>query len=122
MMTGFHELTALPLEQVTEHYSRRVVFGAQEMIVWATLRAGAHAKAHRHPQEQMFWILSGRADFRLGAERRSCGAGSVIVVPGDVEHEMWCAEDTDFVAVLSPLRQDLLPGAPPPAHLRDERA
>jgi quercetin dioxygenase-like cupin family protein len=122
MMTGFHELATLPLEKVTEHYSRRVLVGAKEMIVWATLRAGAHAAAHRHPQEQMFWILTGRADFRLGDERRSCGPGTVIVVPGDVEHEMWCPVDTDFVAVLSPLREDLLPGAPPPAHLLAGRA
>jgi len=117
-MTGFHDLATLPLEHVTPHYSRRVLVGAREMMVWATLRAGAHAAAHRHPQEQMFWILSGRADLRIGEERRSCGPGSVIVVPGDVEHEMWCGEDTDFLAVLSPLRDDLLPGAPPPASRR----
>ncbi len=118
MMTGFHDLATLPREDVTPHYSRRVLVGARAMMVWATLRAGAHAAAHRHPQEQMFWILSGRAELRIGDERRSCPPGSVIVVPGDVEHEMWCSEDTDFLAVLSPLREDLLPGAPPPAHLR----
>jgi quercetin dioxygenase-like cupin family protein len=93
MMKGFHALSSLPLEQVTEHYSRRVLFGEKEMIVWASMKAGAHAAAHRHPQEQMFWILSGRVDFRLDEERRSCGPGGLITVPGNVEHEMWCPED-----------------------------
>jgi quercetin dioxygenase-like cupin family protein len=70
----------------------------------------------------MFWILSGHVDFRLADERRACGPGDLITVPGNVEHEMWCPEDTEFVAVLSPLREDLLPGAPAPAHLHGPEA
>ena len=53
-MTGFHALRHLPEEKVTDKISRRVLAGDQEMIVWWSMRAGAHAAAHRHPNEQMF--------------------------------------------------------------------
>ena len=64
--------------------------------------AGAHAAAHSHPHEQIFWMLKGRMDFRLGNETRSCGPGDVCVIPGGVEHEAWFPEDTEVVDIFSP--------------------
>ena len=117
MMAGFYALDQLPLEHVTEHYSRRVLVGDKEMIIWASLKAGAHAASHSHPHEQMFWVLSGRMAFRLGDERRDCAPGDLVVVPGGMEHEAWYPVDTEFVTVLSPPRADHLPGAPAPKHM-----
>src|SRR3989338_4100987 len=74
-MQGYFALKGLPEERVTDRISRRVLTGAREMIVFWSIKAGAHAAAHAHPHEQMFWVLSGRMDFRLGDERRSCGPG-----------------------------------------------
>src|SRR3712207_6973925 len=54
---------------------RSVLVGEKGMIIWASLKAGSHAASHSHPHEQMFWVLSGRMDFRLGDERRVCGSG-----------------------------------------------
>ena len=79
--------------------------------------AGAHAAAHAHPHEQVFWILSGTMDFRLGAERKVCGAGDLGVIPGGVEHEAWFPEDTELIDVFAPPREDFLTSAPP-AYMR----
>jgi unsaturated pyranuronate lyase len=117
MMTGFHKLADLPLERVTDQYSRRVLVGDNEMIIWASLKGGSHAASHSHPHEQMFWVTSGRMEFRLGEERRVCEPGDLVVVPGGMEHEAWYPVDTDFVTVLSPPRADHLPGAPAPKHM-----
>jgi quercetin dioxygenase-like cupin family protein len=113
LMQGFQTLAKLPEEQVTDKISRRMLTGERGMIVWWSMKAGAHAAAHRHPHEQIFWMLSGRMDFRLGDERRSCRAGDVAVIPSGVEHEAWFPEDTEVVDVFSPPREDFLTGEAP---------
>jgi len=118
VMKGFHTLRDLPQEKVTDQISRRVLIGEKEMIVWWSMKAGAHAAAHRHPHEQMFWMISGRMDFRLGGERRTCGPGDLAVVPGGVEHEAWFVEDTEVIDVFSPPREDFFRGAAPPAYMQ----
>ncbi len=115
---GFHALKALPEEKVTETISRRVLAGEREMMVFWSIKAGSHAAAHRHPHEQIFWMISGRMEFRLGAERRTCAAGDLGVIPGGVEHEAWFLEDTEVLDVFSPPREDFAPGAGAPAYMR----
>jgi quercetin dioxygenase-like cupin family protein len=56
-MSGFGALAELPWERVTDKIERRVLAGQQGMIVWWKLKAGAHAAAHRHPHEQIVWML-----------------------------------------------------------------
>lgn len=106
-MNGFHVLGELREEEVTDKISRRVLIGDRAMIVWWSMKAGAHAAAHRHPYEQMFWMISGRMDFRLGTERRTCGPGDIAVIPSGVEHEAWFLEDTEVVDVFSPPGEDV---------------
>jgi quercetin dioxygenase-like cupin family protein len=113
-LSGFASLAALPAERITDKISRRVMAGDQGMIVWWSIKAGAHAAAHKHPHEQMFWMLKGKMEFRLGSERRVCVAGDVAVIPGGIEHEGWFLEDTEVIDVFSPPREDFLAGGPPP--------
>ena len=83
-MRGFFALDHLPEEQVTPLIRRRIVTGEKEMVVLWRAKAGAHAAPHRHPHEQIFWMLSGKMRFRLGEETRVCGPGEVCVIPGGV--------------------------------------
>ena len=81
VLFGFQQLAALPEERITDKISRRVLSGKQSMMVWWKIKAGAHAAAHKHPHEQIVWMLKGKMDFRIGDERRSMGAGDVAVIP-----------------------------------------
>jgi quercetin dioxygenase-like cupin family protein len=118
MTKGIQALRNLPEEKITDQISRRILVGDKEMIVWWSMKAGAHAAAHAHPHEQAFWVISGRMDFRVGGERRMCRAGDVGVIPGGVEHEAWFPEDTEVVDVFAPPREDFLPGAGAPVYMR----
>ena len=111
---GFKELAALPKERITDKITRRVLSGEQGMIVWWSIKKGAHAEAHKHPHEQLVWMLKGKMDFRIGRERRVMQAGDVVVIPGGVEHEGLFPEDTEVVDVFAPPREDFLAGGPPP--------
>jgi quercetin dioxygenase-like cupin family protein len=76
VMSGFGALAELPWERVTDKIERRVLAGQQGMIVWWKMKAGARAAAHRHPHEQIVWMLKGKMDFRIGSDRRSMVAGT----------------------------------------------
>ena len=112
-MQGFFRFDGIPEEPVTPLLTRRIVTGEKQMVVYWRARAGAHAGAHRHPHEQIFWMLSGRMRFRLGAEERVCGPGDVGVIPGGVEHEAWWLEDSETIDLFSPPREDFLAGGTP---------
>ena len=117
VLSGFSTLKNLPEEKITDKITRRVLAGEQEMLVWWSMKAGVHAAAHHHPHEQIFWVISGTMDFRLGAERRTCKAGDVGVIPGGVEHEAWFPEDTEVIYVFAPRRDDFL-SSETPAYMR----
>jgi unsaturated pyranuronate lyase len=117
-MKGYLALDQLPEEAVTPLIRRRLVTGEKQMLVFWRMKAGAHAAAHRHPHEQIFWVLSGKMEFRLGDEKRTCGPGAVGVIPGGVEHEAWFPEDTEVVDLFSPPREDFLAGGTP-AYMRE---
>jgi quercetin dioxygenase-like cupin family protein len=116
-MAGFHTLKHLPEEKISDKISRRVLIGDKTMIVWWSMKAGAHAAAHKHPHEQAFWMLSGRMDLRMGAERRICAPGDVGVIPGNVEHEAWFPEDAELIDVFAPPREDFYPGTGAPTYM-----
>jgi len=52
-------------------------------------------------------------EFRLGTEKRTCGPGDVVVIPGGVEHEAYFPEDTEVIDVFAPPREDFLSGGVP---------
>jgi unsaturated pyranuronate lyase len=113
MISGFGELAGLPWEQINDKIERRVLAGKQGMLVWWKIKAGARAAPHRHPHEQIVWMLKGQMDFRIGNERRSMSAGDVAVIPSDAEHEGFFPEDAEVVDVFSPPREDFLAGGTP---------
>jgi quercetin dioxygenase-like cupin family protein len=112
-LSGFASLALLPEERVTDKISRKIASGERQMMVWWNMKAGAHAAAHKHDNEQIAWMLKGKMEFRLGDERRICGPGDVVVIPPGVEHEAFFAEDTEVIDVFSPPREDFLAGGTP---------
>jgi quercetin dioxygenase-like cupin family protein len=110
VMSGFGALAELPWECVTDKIERRVLAGQQGTIVWWKMKAGAHAAVHRHPHEQIVWMLKGKMYFRIGNDRKSMVSGDVAVIPGNTEHEGIFPEDTEVIDIFAPPREDVLSG------------
>ena len=117
VIAGFDKLAAVPEEEITDHIRRRVVSGKQGTLVYWRMKSGARAAAHKHPHEQIVWMIKGTMDFRIGEEKRSMKAGDVAVIPGGVEHEGYFPEDTEVVDFFAPVREDFLTGETP-AYMR----
>jgi quercetin dioxygenase-like cupin family protein len=113
VLTGFGSLGTVKAERINDKITRKLVSGERGMLVWWSVKKGAHAAAHKHPHEQIFWMLKGKMEFRLGKKRRVCKAGDVCVIPGGVEHEAWFRADTEVIDVFTPPREDFLKGGTP---------
>lgn len=121
-LTGFGSLKTIKTEKINPKITRKIVSGERGMIVWWSNKKGAHAQAHKHPHEQIFWILKGKMKFRIGDKTKLCKAGDIAVIPGGVEHEAWFPEDCEVIDVFTPPREDFLKGGPPPYMREDKRA
>lgn len=95
-------------EEVTDQMSRRMVVGKNQMLTVWNMKKGAHSSAHSHPEEQIFWILSGQIEFEIDGQRRRCGPNDVGIIPGNTVHEAWVLEDVEMINMFSPVRTDYL--------------
>ena len=48
---------------------------------------GTGSKPHKHPEEQVINVLSGKFRVRIGNEERILGPGEAALVPANIEHE-----------------------------------
>ena len=68
--------------------------GSSTTSVWrVAIAPGTPATPHEVTCEEIFVVLSGRANVRLGEEQREAAAGDAIVVPPDTSFEISCAGD-----------------------------
>ena len=79
VITGFDKLDSVPEEQITDKIGRRFISGKQGTMVYWRMKAGAHAAAHQHPQEQFVWLMRGAIRLRIGAEERTIKPGDLAV-------------------------------------------
>jgi len=113
VIVGHDKLALIPEERIADKITRKVISGTQGMMVWWRFEAGGHAAAHKHPHEQISWMIKGRMDLRIGDETRSMVPGDIAVIPGGVEHEAFFPEETEIVDFFAPVREDFLSGGAP---------
>jgi quercetin dioxygenase-like cupin family protein len=111
-------LDAIPLEVLGPGVARQVVHGTQGTFARWQLKSGASVPLHHHVNEQMTWIISGRAEVFSGGERYDLQAGDVMVLPPNVEHAFTILEDTVAVDIFAPARQDWIDAAAAAAEQR----
>ena len=117
-LMGSRMFAGLPEEQVSENISRRILSGDPGMLVWWSIGTGVHMDSHSHANEQIVWMLKGEMEFRLKSERRVCGPGDLVIIPGGTEHEAWFRENTEVIDFFAPPRDDFLLGRKP-AYIRE---
>jgi mannose-6-phosphate isomerase-like protein (cupin superfamily) len=69
------------------------------------LPPGAWDHQSPHEEDEIYYVVSGRATFEAGAERRQVGAGSIIYVAAHQEHR--------FTDIVEELRVLVFFAAPP---------
>ncbi len=60
---------------------------------WGYLENGGEMEAHAHPTMEIYVVISGQGEVRVGDEWRKVSSGDVIEIPPDAMHTMRCGQN-----------------------------
>ncbi|MFQ3631269.1 cupin domain-containing protein [Roseiflexus sp.] len=78
----------------------------QQILV--ELDQGARLPEHRHPHEQITYLITGRLRFFIDGTAREVGPGETVAISGNVPHAVEVLEASHAIDTFSPPREDLL--------------
>ena len=78
------------------------------MMVRHEMRAGWRGAAHKHPHEQLVYVLSGRLRVIVEGEEMDAATGDSFIVAPNVEHQATALEESVVLDIFCPAREDYL--------------
>jgi quercetin dioxygenase-like cupin family protein len=113
MMTGmgssgpFADLEGLDAQRIWDGVAGRVVEGERVTLAVIELDPDSVVPEHRHENEQVGVLVSGRLEFRIGDDTRLVEPGGTWCIPADVPHEVRTGpQGAVAVEVFAPARAD----------------
>jgi len=104
----FFTWDSIPLEQMSDVISRKLVTGEKAMVAQVFIQKGGVVPEHQHESEQITYILDGALKFELEGREVVVRKGQVLHIPSNVPHRAVALEDTLDLDVFSPIRKDWL--------------
>lgn len=101
-----HKLNEVPVEHVTDLFSRQFFTGEKITMAFLTIKKGCVVPTHSHDSEQFSYVISGALHFKIGDEEVTVGAGELVEIPSHVPHSAVAVEDMTGIDVFSPIRAD----------------
>jgi quercetin dioxygenase-like cupin family protein len=89
---------------------RRKILGYQEnlMLVKVFFDEGSIAERHKHPHQQVGYILEGKFEFDIGGDKKILSKGDSFIVPSNIMHGAICLEQGIVLDSFSPMREDFI--------------
>lgn len=114
-----HKLNEVPVEHVTNLFSRQFFTGEKITMAFLTLKKGCVVPEHHHESEQFSYIISGALKFAINGNEVIVRGGEIMEIPSNVPHSAIAIEDTTGIDVFSPIRADWVDGSD--AYLRQQK-
>jgi quercetin dioxygenase-like cupin family protein len=76
----------LEWEDVRKGIKRKVVHGGGCTVTYNSAEPGHQTKPHSHPQEQVVYMIEGKADWTVDDRVYPTGPGSILVIPPNAMH------------------------------------
>lgn len=107
-MTFFRE-SDLKAKEVREKITLRAVSGEKTMMTIFDFMPNTEIPAHKHPHEQITYVIDGEIEFTLEGETRLLRAGDGIVISSNLEHSARVlGSPAKAVDAWYPIREDYL--------------
>jgi quercetin dioxygenase-like cupin family protein len=90
------------IRQVLAHNSKL-------MLVRHFFEEGWVGARHRHPHEQLVYVVRGRLHVEMAGTIFEIGEGGSFVVEGDVDHQASALQASEVLDVFTPVRADYQP-------------
>ena len=98
-----------PLLPIVPGIQRKTLaVGVHTLMTEFVLEKGSELPAHKHPHEQIGFLVSGRLILTIGDESCEMEPGDSWAVPGEVKHSAKVLERAEAVEVFYPVRLDYL--------------
>ena len=104
MSTHFFSIAALLAQRKAHGQAYHEFFRIPAMSAGVyVLRAGTPDLQSPHQQDELYYVVAGRAHMQVAEEHREVSPGSVIFVEAGVEHRFYdIAEDLDLLVFFAP--------------------
>ncbi len=96
-------MSSVPYAKKRDRVFVKSITGENAQLSFIRLERGERTD-HRHPEEQIGYVLSGHVDVTIDGETRSLGPGDADYVPSGVRHgfDVTQPEGVEYVEVFSP--------------------
>jgi unsaturated pyranuronate lyase len=106
-MIAFHDLAAIPPQQLSAGYIARAIHGTRLTVAVVEIEPHAELPEHSHENEQLGIVLRGSVRFRVGSEEKTVQAGGTWNIPSHVPHFVKGGPDGAVVLdVFAPTREE----------------
>ncbi|MGQ9629910.1 MAG: cupin domain-containing protein [bacterium] len=110
-MGNITSMDKLKAKKIGPDTVRRFISGDRVMMAFFEFEPNATAARHKHPHEQIGYIVRGRARVVVGDEEKELEAGGIYVVPPNVEHYVVIGDEPALLLdAFSPPREDFIEG------------
>ena len=105
-MSFFH-IASIPYQKKRERVFIKSITGERLQFTFIRLEAG-ESTHHRHPEEQMGYILSGHVEVTIDEQTHVLGPGEAYHIPANVPHgfRVTEAEGVEYLEVFSPPKEE----------------
>ncbi|MBT9537459.1 MAG: cupin domain-containing protein [Nitrospirae bacterium] len=105
-MTFFKE-SDLKTEQILEGITLKAISGDKTMMTFFEFEPNAVIPSHKHPHEQITYVIEGEMEFTVEGETNVLRKGDGVVIPSNVEHSARVLDKpTKAVDAWYPIRED----------------
>ena len=84
----------------------RFVHGETMTLSFVDIVKGSVLAEHKHPHEQITYIIEGELEMVIGGEKMLLTPGMVHVIPGNVPHSAIARTAVKVLDAFSPVRED----------------
>ena len=108
-MKTYIRASELKTEEMFPGVTRQIIgYDTDIMMVKVFFAKGAVGYKHKHPHQQISYILSGKFDVDIDGKIERLSAGDAFIAPSNVEHELKCQEEGTLIDSFSPIREDFI--------------
>ena len=107
---SFFKESGLMGKQVIEGITLKSVSGEKTMMTIFEFEPNSVIPSHKHPHEQITYVIEGEMEFLLEGESKVLQAGDGVVIPSNREHSARVlSKQAKAVDAWYPVREDYLP-------------
>ena len=103
----FYHLRETPYKQKRKAVQIKAISGEYIQMTFIQLEPG-FVSSHKHPEEQMGYILSGEIELVIGQEKMKCIAGFGYLIPSETLHSfrVLSKQPVELLEVFSPPKEE----------------